>query len=151
MHVERIQFDEVFDVAACRDDFSFRSAGRVWYGIHFPGKPLPRDGSVYAIAFAERGNWGSVLGWRDLAQPSVTLANSTGSFLLAQSFGMILYAPFCIVGGLVFGGPEVAGAIAAVIGGIALWRTIRVVRRNRAVERALLAVEKDHPRLHSAG
>lgn len=151
MHVEQVQFDEVVDAAASRGDFSFRSAGRAWYGIHFPGKPIPRDGATFAVAFAERGNWASVLGWRNLARPAVTLTHPTASFLLSLSFELILYGPFFVIGALVFGGSTVAATVAALIAGISLWRTARVMRRNRAVERALLGVASGSERLHAPG
>lgn len=147
MHVEQVQFDEVFDVAGSRGDFSFRSAGRAWYGMNILGGTVPRSGSTFAIAFAEPGNWASVLGWRNLALPGVTLAESTASFLWSQAFQIILYGPFFTVGALVFGGEILAASVGAVIAGIAGYRTFRLMRRNRAVTRALLAVPGSAPRV----
>lgn len=145
MHVEQVQFDEVFDVAGSRGDFSFRSAGRTWYGMNILGGTVPRPGSTFAIAFAEPGNWATVLGWRNLALPGVMLAESTASFLCSQVFQIVLYGPFLVVGALVFGGEVLAATVGAVIAGIAGYRTFRLMRRNRAVTHALLAVPASEP------
>lgn len=151
MHVEQVQFDEVVDAAASRGDFPFRNAGRAWYGIHFPGKAIPRNGSTFVVAFAEPGNWASVLGWRNLALPAVTLANPTTSFLLSLAFELILYGPFFVVGALVYGGTVAAVVVGAIIAAISIWRVARVMRRNRAVARALLGVETHNDALHGPG
>lgn len=137
MHLEQIRFDEIFDVAACRGDFGFRSAGQVHYGVQLQGGALPRAGESLVLAFAEAGNWGTVLGWRTLADSAVTLAHPTWPFVAAQALGTLLYAPFFVGGGLLFGGPWAAAAAAALIAGIACYRIGRHARRNRAVTRAL--------------
>lgn len=140
MHVERVQFDEVFDVAASRGCFSFRNAGRTEYGIRLEDGTIPRNGATFAIAFAEPGNWTTVLGWRDLAMPSVTLSYPVPTFLLTQSFEIMLYGPFLVAGALVVGSPGLALAVAALIFGIAFFRSARRMRCNRAVKRALRTV-----------
>lgn len=71
MHIETITFDRVFDAVEAIGDFSFDSAGRRVFAARFGPGALPRQGATYAIAFARPGDWGSVLGWRDLATSTV--------------------------------------------------------------------------------
>lgn len=75
MHVEKVRFDEVFDIVAHRGSFSFRSGNRTHYAARLRHHVIPRPGSTFAIAFAEPGKWNTVLGWRELASPDVTLAH----------------------------------------------------------------------------
>lgn len=144
MHLEQIRFDQVFDVAACRGDFGFRSASQVRYGVQLQGGALPRAGESLVLAFAEAGNWGTVLGWRKLDDCAVTLAHPTWPFVAAQALDILLYAPFFVGGGLLFGGPWAAAAAAAAIAGIACYRITRHWRRNRAVNRALRSFVPGH-------
>ncbi|WP_312519551.1 hypothetical protein [Massilia sp.] len=73
MHIERITFDRVFDAVESIGDFSFDSAGRRVFAARFGPGAVPRQGATYAIAFSRPGDWGTVLGWRDLATPTVLL------------------------------------------------------------------------------
>ena len=73
MHIERITFDRVFDAVDSIGDFSFDSAGRRVFAARLGPGAVPRQGATYAIAFSRPGDWASVLGWRDLATPTVLL------------------------------------------------------------------------------
>jgi hypothetical protein len=139
MHVESIRFDEVFDVAAHRGDFSFRSRNRSHYGVRLRNHLIPRPGSSYAIAFAEPGQWNTVLGWRELPSPHVMLAHPTWSAVLLGLSDIVCVGMLLIVAGLLFAGA--AGALAAMLAlaCMALFRVWRSQRLNQAVKRALLA------------
>lgn len=138
MQIEHIHFEEVFDVAA--GDFSFRSEGRTHYGVSLGHGTIPPAGATYAIAFGRAGDWGSVLGWRDLASPEVTLTHSTAGLVLATVYDIYWYGLFFFAGGFLFGGIGMALGFAALfVGGLAYvsWRNVRTLRR---AERALLSV-----------
>lgn len=138
MQIERIHFDEVFDVAA--GDFSFRSEGRSCYGVNLGHGTIPQAGATYAIAFGRPGDWGSVLGWRDLASLDVTLKHSTAGLLLATVFDIYWYGLFFFAGGFLFGGIRMALAFAALfIAGLG-YVSLRNVRTLRRAKRALLSV-----------
>ena len=73
MHIEQVRFDRIFDVQQRTGDFSFESGGWPVYGVNAVGGEIPREAATYAVAFAERGNWETVIGWRDLATQEVRL------------------------------------------------------------------------------
>lgn len=139
MHVESIRFDEVFDVAAHRGDFSFRSRNRTHYGVRLRSHVIPRPGSTFAIAFAEPGKWNTVLGWRELASPDVMLAHPTWSAVLLSLSDIVCVGMLLIAAGLLLAGA--AGALAAMLAlaCMALFQVWRSQRLNQAVKRALLA------------
>lgn len=139
MHIETVRFDDVFDVQARHGDFSFGSRGRTEYGVRLQRHVIPRKGATLAIAFAEPGNWSTVLGWRDLASTQVTLRHPTWWRWCAALGDVALYAPFFIVGALVFGGMAAALAVLAASAGIVLFLMYRALRLNRAVRQGLLA------------
>lgn len=139
MRIEEIHFDEVFDAQPRRGDFSFRGAGQVHYGVQLQNGVIPRDGARFAIAFADPGNWSTVLGWRDLASAEVTLKHPGWSAWLSMLGDVILFGPFVVGGALVFGGPPAALVAATLAAGLAVYRAGQVRRLNRAVRRALLA------------
>jgi len=103
MHIERIHFDEVFDVQASRGDFSFRSRGRPHYGVNLQNRVVPESGSTFAVAFEKPGDWQRVLGSRDLASGKVVLARPTWIGLLLQADFFLFGLPF-LVGTLLMGG-----------------------------------------------
>ncbi|VXC03552.1 hypothetical protein [Massilia sp. 9I] len=141
MHIERIRFDEVFDVQAARGDFSFRSRGRPHYGVNLGNRVIPGAGTTYAVAFDKPGDWSTVLACRDLASSIVTLRQPAWPALLAQTGDFLIFGPLFIVGGLLLGGAWPGLVVAALLllaMGYAFWRA---VRENRAVTRALRAVD----------
>lgn len=138
MHIERIHFEEVFDVAASRGAFSFRSAGHTQYGVNLrPGK-VPPTGATYAVAFGRAGDWNSVLGWRDLASQEVMLAHSTAGLLVTRLLDLYLYGLFFFAGGFLFGGVGMALAFAALFIAGLLYMSFLDVRTLRRARRALL-------------
>lgn len=143
MHIEKVRFDEVFDVAAQRGDFSFRSQDRVQYGVRLGQHVIPRAGASFAIAFAEPGKWDTILGWRELASPHVTLAHPTWSFWFLGLSDILLVGLALIALALLLAGPVGALVATAAVVGIALFPAIRFMRLNRAVKRALLAAGGD--------
>jgi hypothetical protein len=96
MYIENVTFDRVFDVSPSSGDFSFTSAGKTEYGVRFRRRVVPTKGSMFAVAFAEIGNWNTVLGWRDLTSTEVILMRPTW-FQLSNLINMLLYGPFLIV------------------------------------------------------
>ncbi len=136
MHIQRIHFDKVFDVQQRRGLFSFASADGVTYSVHLPGRVIPAEGATWAVAFAQPGDWSTLLGWRDLARQRTTL-----NYKLAHLVSDVDLVFWCAIPALVlaiyFGGPLAASALllAATAGGA--WRLRQVVRRNRQVRAAL--------------
>ena len=140
MQIERIHFEEVFDVAA--GDFSFRSEGRTHYGVGLGHGTIPQAGATYAVAFGRPGDWNSVLGWRDLASQEVILTHSTLGLVLSTVYDIYWYGLFFFAGGFLFGGIRMALAFAALfIAGLGYvsYRNVRILRRAR---RALRSVGK---------
>jgi hypothetical protein len=137
MHIEKFRFDSIFDVVAHRGDFSFSSQGRTEYGVRLQNGLIPREGSTFAIAYAEPGNWNTVLGWRDLAAAEVTLKCPMWLFWLDKLSDIALGGMFFTVGGLLFGGPKGAAAAALVIVLVLFVQGYRAMRLNRAVRQAL--------------
>lgn len=76
MHIEQVRFDRIFDVQQVTGDFSFESGGWPVYGVNAVGGRIPREASTYAVAFGERGNWETVIGWRDMATQEVQIKRS---------------------------------------------------------------------------
>ncbi|MBQ5949092.1 hypothetical protein [Massilia sp. ST3] len=140
MKIERIHFDEVFDVAAWRGDFSFRSGGKPHYGVHIDNKVIPRAGSTYAIAFGRPGDWTSVLAWRDLSSSAVGLKSPSWWMTLVAMFDVYYLAPAVIVPALLLGGPVAGGVAAACVGGAMLAWIAHAMLRNRRLKRLLGAM-----------
>jgi Flp pilus assembly protein TadB len=134
-HIVQVTFDRVFDVQGSL--FSFESGGKKEYGVNFSDGTVPRDGSRYAIALVERGNWQKVVGWRDLSTPDVVLAESAWDVALAQAWIVYWFGPFFVLGALLFLGGWVALAVLLLF----LWAAVYFVRqareRNRLVDQAL--------------
>lgn len=138
MQIERIHFEEVFDVAA--GDFSFRSEGRAHYGVSLGHGTIPQAGATYAIAFGRAGDWNSVLGWRDLASPAVSLTHSAAGLVLATVYDIYWYGLFFFAGGFLFGGIRMALAFAALFIAGLVYVSFRNVQSLRRAKRALLSV-----------
>lgn len=141
MHIERIHFDEVFDAAPGRGDFSFRSAGETHYGVNLQRGTIPRAGATYVVAFGRARDWGSVLGWRDLASGEVMLSYSPLGLLVSRLLDVYLYGLLFFALGFLFGGIGTALVFGALfLAGLA-WTAGRDLRRLRQARRALLAAE----------
>jgi hypothetical protein len=140
MHIEQVQFEEVFDVQAARGDFSFRTGGKPVYGVNLRHGFVPAAGSRYAVAFERQGDWSTVLAWRALGTQEVRFKEPGRLAQAVYLVDFLWFAPFFIGGGLAFAGP--GGALASGAAFLALlalgagWN----FRRLRRIERALLAV-----------
>lgn len=142
MHIERIRFDEVFDVQAGRGDFSFRSGGRPRYGVNLQNRVIPAPGSTFALAFDKPGDWSSIIASRDLASNEVVLTWPTWVSLLVRIGDFYFYCLPVILASLVLGGPW-AGLAAAVLFLLAMgYLVVRGMRGNRAARQALLDIEE---------
>jgi len=138
MQIERIHFEDVFDVAG--GDFSFRSEGRTHYGVSLGHGTIPQAGATYAVAFGRAGDWNSVLGWRDLASQEVILTHSTLGLVLSTVYDVYWYGLFFFVGGFLFGGIRMALAFAALfIAGLGYvsYRNVRILRWARRALRSV--------------
>lgn len=136
MHVEKVHFDEVFDVAP-RGDFSFRSQGRTRYGVRLQSGVIPVNGSTFAVAFDQPGQWTTVLGWRDLPTGDVRLARPDWTLWFDALSDLFVPGALFVFGALLLGGAGVALAVA--MAAAFLYPAIRQMHQNRAVRRALLA------------
>lgn len=143
MHVEKICFDEVFDVVAHRGSFSFRSGNRTHYAARLRHHVIPRPGSTFAIAFAEPGKWSTVVGWRELASPDVTLAYPAWLALLLGLGDIVGAGMVLIAAGLLLAGAGGAVVAMLALACMALFQFWLSRRRNQAVKQALLATSED--------
>lgn len=142
MHIERIRFDEVFDVQAGRGDFSFRSGGRPHYGVNLQNRVIPAPGSTFALAFDKAGDWSSIIASRDLASNEVVLTRPTWSAVLGWVADYYLYFLPLSIATVAFGGPW-AGLAAAILFLLAVgYLVARGMRLNRAARQALLDIEE---------
>jgi len=145
MHIRQVRFDRVFDVQQRTGDFSFEDGGWPVYGVNVAGMGVPREGSTYAVAFAEAGNWNTVIGWRDLASSTVQIKRSAWQLAIQQlPYGYLMIpVPYGIA--LALGGYRAAAPVAAlmlvVVGACvyrAAWRNRQAVQALRGVHPALL-------------
>lgn len=137
MHVERIRFDRVFDVRERVKEFSFEEGGSPVYGVSALGLGIPREGATYAVAFQERGNWGTVVGWRELSTSKVVLRRSS---LAAITQPLPFVAPLLPGVFAVVDNPGASKAylsLAALVLLGAFAYTVRAVARNRRAARVL--------------
>ena len=137
MHVEQVEFEQVFDVQAGRGDFSFTSKGRSHYGVNLYRGMIPRAGATYLVAFAEKANWSSVLGWRDCAGGASELRQPLWHGVVTGIESLLWLGPFLVLGALLFGGQAAALAVLLAICSFAGVRVYRIAERNRAIRRAL--------------
>lgn len=141
--IVQVTFDRVFDVQGRM--FSFESGGRKEYGVSFSDGTVPRDGSRYAVALVEDGNWQKVIGWRDLSTDDVYLAESGWDAAWSQASILYLFAPVFIAAVLVFIGPWPALALLVLFVSSSAWIVRRAVQRNRLVEQALRDLDPPAP------
>ncbi len=137
MQIKRIDFDEVFDVQPGPGDFSFRSRGQTHYAVNLWRGLIPQAGSSYLVAFAEPGDWSTVLAWLDLQTGTRRLKDNTWLAVLSDMSAIAWLAPFLLGGTLLFIGPGAALAVLLALCGLAGVRVYRIVRRGRRVLRAL--------------
>lgn len=137
MHIEQVRFDRIFDVQQGTGDFSFESGGWPVYGVNAVRGTIPREASTYAVAFAERGNWETVIGWRDLATQEVQIKRA-----LWANLGPHLPWIYLLVSGLLGaamggGGWKAALPLAAMLVLVAGLVIRSGIVRQRQAERAL--------------
>jgi len=137
MHIEQVRFDRIFDVQQRTGDFSFESGGWPVYGVNAVGGKIPREASTYAVAFAERGNWETLIGWRDLATQEVQLKRTVWANLGPHLPWIYLLVSGLLAGAMNGGGWKAALPLAAMLV-LVVGLVIRsgIVRQRRA-ERAL--------------
>jgi hypothetical protein len=139
MHIKKIQFEKIFDVAARRGDFSFKSGNQSYYGINLRRGVIPREGAPYAVAFADRNDWSSMLGWRDLETGAVSLKHSVWDFLWIGMTDLYIFLPLAFGFGLYFGGPALALTLPLVPVCLGVYRLISLVKTNRKVSAELVS------------
>lgn len=133
--IVQLSFDRVFDVQG--STFSFESGGKKEYSVSFFNGKAPREGSRYAVALVERGNWQKIIGWRDLSTPHVVLTETAWDVAHDQASTFYQLGPLFVVSALLFFGGWAALAVLALF----LWGGVYIVRRarerNRLVDQAL--------------
>ncbi|MEW6023416.1 MAG: hypothetical protein AB1807_14900 [Pseudomonadota bacterium] len=145
MHIERIDFDEVFDVQQGPGDFSFKSGGQTHYAVNLWRGLIPQAGSSYLVAFAEPGDWSTILGWLDLQTGTRRLKDNTWLAVLSDMTAIAWLAPFLLGGALLFIGPGTALAVLLALCGYACLRLYQITGRGREVMRALSAAYAGTP------
>lgn len=137
LHLEQVRFERVFDAPGPNGVFSFEAGGRREYGVSFLGSPVPRAGSQFAVVLAERGNWQTVLGCRDLATPDIYLRQTV--WQVASDFAWLAYVAVPVVAGMTLA--AVGGWAALAVVALSVWAGAaylrRVLRRSRTIARML--------------
>ena len=139
MHIQRIRFDRVFDIQPSRGLFSFESADGVVYSVHLPGRVIPLAGATWDVAFAQPGNWNTLLGWRDVASERITLSHRVRGLLVDQFEVWCYFGIPVLVATLIFGGPVFILALLLAWSIAMVWVIHRIMRSNRRVRAALSA------------
>ena len=142
MHIRQVRFDRVFDVQERTGDFSFEDGGWPVYGVNAGAMGIAREGATYAVAFAEAGNWNTVIGWRDLATPQVGIRRSAWALAIAQLPYGYLMIPVPYGVSLALGGYWAAVPVAALMLLVVGACIYRAAWRNRQAAQALRDV---HP------
>lgn len=96
MHIEKIHFDDVFDVVYNLGTFSFRTGGFKEYAVTVAPHMIPRPGTTYIVAFTEPKDWRAVVGWRDVASGEITLKYSGWAYWLSEWTDGLIFIPFTI-------------------------------------------------------
>ncbi len=137
MHIEQVRFDRIFDVQQVTGDFSFESGGWPVYGVNAVGGKIPREASTYAVAFGERGNWETVIGWRDMATPEVQIKRSFWADLGPHMSWIYLLVSGLLGAAMGSGGWKAALPLAAMLVLVAGLVVRSGIVRQRQAERAL--------------
>lgn len=136
-HIERVCFERIFDAPHRSGNFSFEAGGKRQYGVILQGGDVPAQGSHYAVALAEAGNWQTIRAWRDLSTPDVHIYET--AWQVALNYAWFGYMGLPVVFGVAWMSLGLVPALlvlALLVGlGAAYFR--RVVRRNRCMEQAL--------------
>lgn len=139
MQIKKIQFEKIFDVAARRGDFSFKSGHHSYYGINLRRGVIPREGAPYAVAFGDHNDWSTMLGWRDLETGAVSLKHSVWDFLWTGMTDLYILLPVAFGVGLNFGGLPLALTLPLVPICLGAYRLISLVKTNRKVSAELVS------------
>ena len=137
MHIEQVRFDRIFDVQQVTGDFSFESGGWPVYGVNAVGGKIPREASTYAVAFGERGNWETVIGWRDMATQEVHIKRSFWASLGPHMPWIYLLVSGLLGAAMGRGGWKAALPLAAMLVLVAGLVIRSSIVRQRQAERAL--------------
>lgn len=80
MHLLTIKFDRVFDIVqdptgkgAYPTIFSFEAAGERYFSVSISGSPRIESGMEVTAALADRGDWRSLVGWKDVQTGQIYL------------------------------------------------------------------------------
>lgn len=137
MQIRQVRFDRVFDVQQRTGDFSFEDGGWPVYGVNVVGMGIPQEGATYAIAFNEAGNWNTVIGWRDLATPTVRIKRPAWALALQLLPYNYLMIPVPVGISLALGGYWAAAPVAALLLLVFGACVYRAAWRNRQAAQAL--------------
>lgn len=103
MHLVAIKFDRIFDIV--RDPsgrgnyptlFSFESAGKRYFSVSISGAPRLESGMEVIAALAQRDDWKSLEGWKDVQTGKIHLPQLTS--VAAPLYRTAPLVVVCIVG-----------------------------------------------------
>ena len=137
MHIEQVRFDRIFDVQQVTGDFSFESGGWPVYGVNAVGGKIPLEAATYAVAFGERGNWETVIGWRDMATQEVQIKRTVWANLGPHMPWIYLLVSGLLGAAMSGGGWKAALPLAAMLVLVAGLVIRGGIVRQRQAERAL--------------
>ena len=96
MYIEKIHFDEVFDVVDNLGTCSFSTGGLKRCAVTIAPHMIPRPGTTYIVAFTKPKDWRTVVGWRDVASGEITLTYSGAAYWLSEWIDGLIFIPFTI-------------------------------------------------------
>jgi hypothetical protein len=96
MHIEKIHFDDVFDVVHNLGTFSFRTGQIKKYEVTIAPHMVPRPGTTYVVAFTKPKDWRTIVGWRILGSEEVVLAYSGLGYWISNWINSLIFIPFTI-------------------------------------------------------
>lgn len=96
MYIEKIHFDDVFDVVYNLGTFSFSAGAIKKYGVTIAPHMIPLPGATYAVAFTKPKDWRTVVGWRVLASGEIVLAKSGSAYWISEWINSLIFVPYTI-------------------------------------------------------
>ena len=84
MHIEKIHFDNVFDVLYNLGTFSFSTGELKKYAVTVVPHMIPRPDTTYIVAFTKPEDWRTVGGWREVASGEIALTYSGWAYWLSE-------------------------------------------------------------------
>lgn len=96
MYIEKIRFDEVFDVIPNLGLSSFSAGGKKTYGVAIAPHMIPQAGTTYLVAFTKPNDWQTVAGWRDCSTGELVLKYSGTAYWLDAWINGLFLLPYTL-------------------------------------------------------